>query len=355
MLVHYRATSLEGLRFEDIAYIRHPLQSAIDLENTAIPNRRINEWDLPSGHCSFVNLHKPLYLQSPYRAYSEVLMEIKSGTIILIKDKTAGIEILGVRTFSGDLCTDLPLRLSSRLRYLISHHATRSVYHVKKSAHSTPKTPATTTINSRAAGRLLAAGGVYNGNIEGFRKTAEQLGGNAIEGYEQVFNETSSGMMIAVASVLVIRNPLAVEELTNYLGKYKKSHVMLEDINVTRLDYLRREREEYLALRKQFNNTVRPNFLKSLSGHPDALSTFDANDLFRLAKGNVPVGWQVHHKIPLDDGGTNAFDNLILLQNSPYHSALSKAQAIITKDLPYNGSREVLWPSPKGVIYPSGK
>jgi hypothetical protein len=26
------------------------------------------------------------------------------------------------------------------------------------------------TINSKAAGRLLAAGGVYNGNIEGFRK-----------------------------------------------------------------------------------------------------------------------------------------------------------------------------------------
>ncbi|MGK9226849.1 hypothetical protein KXS13_06760 [Yokenella regensburgei] len=30
------------------------------------------------------------------------------------------------------------------------------------------------TINSKSAGRLLAAGGVYNGNVEGFRKTAEQ-------------------------------------------------------------------------------------------------------------------------------------------------------------------------------------
>ena len=37
--------------------------------------------------------------------------------------------------------------------------------------------PTYQTINSKAAGRLLAAGGVYNGNIEGFRKTAEQLGG----------------------------------------------------------------------------------------------------------------------------------------------------------------------------------
>ncbi|EJJ1914580.1 hypothetical protein NIP80_004767 [Salmonella enterica] len=29
------------------------------------------------------------------------------------------------------------------------------------------------TINSKAAGRLLAAGGIYNGNIEGFRQAAE--------------------------------------------------------------------------------------------------------------------------------------------------------------------------------------
>ncbi|WP_314921606.1 HNH endonuclease, partial [Pantoea brenneri] len=66
-------------------------------------------------------------------------------------------------------------------------------------------------------------------------------------------------------------------------------------------------------------------------------------------------GWQVHHKIPLDDSGTNALNNLILIQNSPYHSALSKTQAIITKDLPYNASTNVLWPSPNGVIYPVGK
>lgn len=48
------------------------------------------------------------------------------------------------------------------------------------------------TINSKAAGRLLAAGGVYNGNIEGFRKTAEQLGGDAVQGYDQVLNEKNS-------------------------------------------------------------------------------------------------------------------------------------------------------------------
>ncbi len=52
------------------------------------------------------------------------------------------------------------------------------------------------TLNSKAVGRLLAAGGVYNGNIEGFRQTAEQLGGDAVKGYDSVLNETTSGMMV---------------------------------------------------------------------------------------------------------------------------------------------------------------
>lgn len=54
------------------------------------------------------------------------------------------------------------------------------------------------TINSKAAGRLLAAGGIYNGNIEGFRKTAEQLGGDAPAGYHQVMD--NKGLLIAGAS-----------------------------------------------------------------------------------------------------------------------------------------------------------
>lgn len=215
--------------------------------------------------------------------------------------------------------------------------------------------PAGKTINSKAVGRLLAAGGIYNGNIEGFRQTAEQLGGDAVKGYDGVLDETTSGMMIAAASLLVIRNPMAAKELTSYLGKYKKAHVLLDDINVSDLNYVRRDRAEYTVLRGEFNSSVRSSFLRSLSDHPDAVSTFDSNNLLRLADGKVPSGWQVHHKIPLDDSGTNAWDNLILIQNSPYHSALSKTQAIITKDLPYNASTNVLWPSPNGVIYPVGK
>ncbi|QNU42452.1 hypothetical protein IDH70_14040 [Mixta calida] len=56
-------------------------------------------------------------------------------------------------------------------------------------------------INSKAAGCLLAADGIYNGNIDGFRKTAEQLGGEAPVGYNQIMNDQTKGLIIAGASV----------------------------------------------------------------------------------------------------------------------------------------------------------
>lgn len=55
------------------------------------------------------------------------------------------------------------------------------------------------TINSKAAGRLLAAGGIYNGNIEGFHQTAEQLGGDAPASYDQVMD--NKALLITGASV----------------------------------------------------------------------------------------------------------------------------------------------------------
>lgn len=59
------------------------------------------------------------------------------------------------------------------------------------------------TLNSKGVGRLLAAGGIYNGNVDGFRETAEKLGGDAPAGYKQVLNEKTVGLGIAAASILL--------------------------------------------------------------------------------------------------------------------------------------------------------
>ncbi|MEZ6877306.1 DUF6883 domain-containing protein [Enterobacter sp. KBR-315C3_2022] len=77
----------------------------------------------------------------------------------------------------------------------------------------------TKTLNSKAVGRLLAVGGVYNGNIEGFQKTAQQLGGEAPAGYEQVMN--NKGLIIAGASAVAgltmgRLNPVSeIDEISN--------------------------------------------------------------------------------------------------------------------------------------------
>ncbi|MBX4308788.1 hypothetical protein K4G96_24595, partial [Mycobacterium tuberculosis] len=53
-------------------------------------------------------------------------------------------------------------------------------------------------LNSKTIGRLLAAGGIYNGNLEGFHETALQLGGDAPAGYDQIMG--NKGLLIAGAS-----------------------------------------------------------------------------------------------------------------------------------------------------------
>lgn len=78
------------------------------------------------------------------------------------------------------------------------------------------------TLNSKAVGRLLAAGGIYNGNIEGFRDTAEKLGGDAPAGYKQVLNEKTIGLGIAAASIIFSRNASKIQDINKFRDKISK-------------------------------------------------------------------------------------------------------------------------------------
>ncbi|PLR44352.1 DUF6883 domain-containing protein [Chimaeribacter arupi] len=86
-------------------------------------------------------------------------------------------------------------------RSLNNHHGRKPDPTVKQYYFDAPvqHAQATKAINSKAAGRLLAAGGIYNSNIEGFHQTAKQLGGDAPAGYDQVMK--NKGLLIAGASV----------------------------------------------------------------------------------------------------------------------------------------------------------
>lgn len=214
--------------------------------------------------------------------------------------------------------------------------------------------PTYQTINSKAAGRLLAAGGVYNGNIEGFRKTAEQLGGDAVKGYDQVLNEQTAGTAIAAASILLAKRPNSEPfgEVYNYLGKVRGETKLLNNIEVKEINYIKRDPSETMLLRKEFNNTVRKKFLNQLSSSSDAANVFEPSDLFKMSKGTVPDGWEVHHKLPLDDGGTNAFDNLSLIEKEPFHKVLTNMQRTSTRGMLPGDSKVTQWVMPTGSIYP---
>jgi RHS repeat-associated protein len=67
------------------------------------------------------------------------------------------------------------------------------------------------------------------------------------------------------------------------------------------------------GLRAEFNSVVRPQFWKSeATGNAEAYSSAD---LARMANGKPPIGsdgfpMELHHDVPLKDGGTNDASNL---------------------------------------------
>lgn len=201
---------------------------------------------------------------------------------------------------------------------------------------------------------MLAAGGIYNGNIEGFRKTAEQLGGDAVQGYDQVLNEKTAGTAIAAASILLAKrsNTKLYEEMNNYLGKLRGETKLLGGLEIKQINYIKRDPTEAAALRREFNSSIRKSFLKDIAGTPEAASKFNPSDLLRMSEGGVPGGWSVHHKLPLDDSGTNAFDNLSLVENEPFHKALTNMQSSVTRGMIVGESKVTPWAVPTGLIYP---
>lgn len=159
MLHHYQAKSLDDIYLEDIPDIIHPDYAERDLAYTAQPNRIIREWDLPGGYGQFVSRYYSFHYQRPWMAYRDVLADIKSGKVVLLRKDMTSQPVAGLLTSSGNLRDDLPLFLHTRLRELISHQLKRPTYYVSKPAPEQYAQSAR-TINSKAAGRLLAAGGI---------------------------------------------------------------------------------------------------------------------------------------------------------------------------------------------------
>jgi hypothetical protein len=155
-------------------------------------------------------------------------------------------------------------------------------------------------------------------------------------------------------------NTLKESREAEHIGRLKGKEIILKDILEKEVIYTKRNREEFKQLRNKFNSSERKNFLQDLASDEKKIKQLlDAGltelDIKNSKRGLVPDGYQVHHKLPLDDGGTNDFSNLILIKNDPYHKVLTNSQKTTTTGMKVGESAQIKWPVPDGFIYPITK
>ena len=141
----------------------------------------------------------------------------------------------------------------------------------------------------------------------------------------------------------------------SFTWKLRGENVTLNDVTRQNISYVKRNSVELQNLRNEFNTNTRKAFLQDLGKNFYHLKDagFSETDIVKIQKGRVPDGWQVHHKLPLDDSGTNSFDNLVLIQNEPYHKVITNYQNSVARQLEIGDVQTIPWPKPKGNIYPA--
>ncbi|MFJ7849955.1 HNH endonuclease signature motif containing protein [Peribacillus sp. NPDC097224] len=149
----------------------------------------------------------------------------------------------------------------------------------------------------------------------------------------------------------------AVEKDDYFIGTLKGEKIHLKGVKVEEIIYTKRLPEETAKLRKEFNSSVRKNFLKEFVNDPVRVEYLSKaglgeGDIDRMKDGLNPKGWQVHHNLPLDDGGTNAITNLVLINNDPYHKAVTNEQNSLTRGLAPKQSKTINWPMFEDDVYP---
>lgn len=92
------------------------------------------------------------------------------------------------------------------------------------------------------------------------------------------------------------------------------------------IPYEKKDREQYKNQRNEFSRKERGNWLKKIAvTHRDELveAGFSEKQIDHMKiMGRAPIGYEVHHRLALDDGGTNEDNNLILIRNDVEHRSI---------------------------------
>jgi hypothetical protein len=128
----------------------------------------------------------------------------------------------------------------------------------------------------------------------------------------------------------------------------------LPDIPVVDMVYHRRDKAGRAALREAFDTEDRQAFLRHLlTERSDDLRArgFTERNFESLRRGKVPHGYNVHHIKPIDDGGDNRFDNLVLMRAHPEHEAIHRHLDPQLKGLEAGQARTVQLAMPEAGAY----
>lgn len=144
---------------------------------------------------------------------------------------------------------------------------------------------------------------------------------------------------------------------TEHVGNLKGKSVKLDGVMEKTIIYTKRSSSEAKVLRKEFNSATKKNYLLKLANDDEYVKQLKSSglkdiDIQRMRRGFNPDGYDVHHKLPLDDSGTNQFDNLILVKKEPYHKILTNSQMEFSRKMKAGESVKVKFPIPDGIIYP---
>jgi hypothetical protein len=132
-------------------------------------------------------------------------------------------------------------------------------------------------------------------------------------------------------------------EITLHGVKHTIPDWHMQEISYTKRADAAREalRSEFLPVRRAFMKELATNHVPELRD-----AGMSRGDIAMMAKGRVPEGYQVHHMLPLDDGGTNATDNLVLIKNEPDHNLITRYQIDQTQGMTAGETRRMDWPIP---------
>ncbi len=181
--------------------------------------------------------------------------------------------------------------------------------------------------------------------------------------------ETAPGAAVAIGTDIVVGKSFRIlgkggkllwSKAGDFIGKLRGKKILLKGVKGKTISYTKRTLKETAELRKQFQSTEKKKFLKSLTDNPEKIDKLKKaglrdTEIAKMKDGlNPSKEWQVHHKLPLDDGGTNDMDNLILIKNDPYHKTITNAQNSMVSNLSPGQTVEMDWPIPEGSIYPPG-